>query len=164
MPAFNPPPKTNLIRHRQLSPNASVRVSPLCLGAMTFGESNRATFGELSKEEGFGILDTFYAAGGNFIDTANAYQNGESEKWLGEWMSARGNRDQMVIATKYSIAYRGGNKDEIHSNFGGNGAKSMKHSIEQSFKNLQTDYIDLFYVHVSPFSFPRRIKSSFLHF
>lgn len=56
--------------------------------------------GECSKETAFEILDYFYAQGGNFIDTANNYQNEQSEAWVGEWMEKRGVRDQMVIATK----------------------------------------------------------------
>jgi len=56
--------------------------------------------GECSKETTFEILDHFYANGGNFIDTANNYQQEESEKWIGEWMESRGVRDQMVVATK----------------------------------------------------------------
>lgn len=56
--------------------------------------------GECDKETTFGILDHFYENDGNFIDTANNYQNGESERWIGDWMEERGVRDQMVIATK----------------------------------------------------------------
>jgi len=59
--------------------------------------------GECDRETTFDILDHFYENGGNFIDTANNYQNGESERWIGEWMEERGVRDQMVIATKVSL-------------------------------------------------------------
>lgn len=104
--------------HRQLAPNAGVRVSPLCLGAMNFGDAwtsfmgtswplrsqvcgaDVVGVGECSKETAFEILDYFYAQGGNFIDTANSYQNEQSEAWVGEWMEERGFRDQMVLATK----------------------------------------------------------------
>ncbi|KAL2109597.1 hypothetical protein VUR80DRAFT_2271 [Thermomyces stellatus] len=147
MPTFIPPPKSPLIRHRQLAPNASVRVSPLCLGAMTFGSKQQERYGEITKEDAFEILDTFYAAGGNFIDTASAYQHGESEEWLGEWMAARGNRDEMVIATKYTTPYQASQKHKIQSNFVGNGTKSMKLSLEASLKKLKTSYVDVFYVH-----------------
>lgn len=68
MPA---PPKTLLGRHRLLSPTAAVRVSPLCLGAMTFGTGHEERYGAVSKETAFEIMDTFFEAGGNFIDTAN---------------------------------------------------------------------------------------------
>jgi aryl-alcohol dehydrogenase-like predicted oxidoreductase len=103
--SFNqaPKPKTNLGYHRILSPSAGLRVSPLCLGAMNFGEAWKGFMGECDKETTFGILDHFYENGGNFIDTANNYQNEESEKWIGEWMEDRGVRDEMVIATKVSL-------------------------------------------------------------
>jgi aryl-alcohol dehydrogenase-like predicted oxidoreductase len=64
-------PKSLLARYRQLAPNASVRVSPLCLGAMTFGTGPRVIQGTTTVEESTAILDAFYKAGGNFIDTAN---------------------------------------------------------------------------------------------
>jgi aryl-alcohol dehydrogenase-like predicted oxidoreductase len=64
-------PKSLLARYRQLAPNASVRVSPLCLGAMTFGSGARTIQGTTTVEESTAILDAFYKAGGNFIDTAN---------------------------------------------------------------------------------------------
>lgn len=136
-----------LFRHRQLAPTASVRVSPLCLGAMTFGIANSERYGKCSKDEAFKILDHFYSEGGNFIDTANAYRNGESETWLGEWMTSRQNRDDIVLATKYTTEYMGHHEDRIHSNYTGNGSKSMKLSLEASLKRLRTTYIDLFYVH-----------------
>jgi aryl-alcohol dehydrogenase-like predicted oxidoreductase len=74
------PPKTLLERHRQLAPTASVRVSPLCLGAMNFGDAHKFRLGECSKETSFEILDYFVSQGGNFIDTANGYQDGQSER------------------------------------------------------------------------------------
>jgi aryl-alcohol dehydrogenase-like predicted oxidoreductase len=114
---------------------------------MTFGESQKERYGECSKETAFEILDHFYKDGGNFIDTANGYQNGESEMWVGEWMKARDNRDEIVLATKFSTAYRLHEKQRIQSNFGGNGAKSMKLSVEASLKKLQTTYIDVLYLH-----------------
>lgn len=69
---------------------------------MTFGDTHPERYGEVSKETAFEILDTFAGAGGNFIDTANGYQDGQSEQWLGEWMKSRKNRDQIVLATKYT--------------------------------------------------------------
>lgn len=138
---------SNLHRLRQLAPSASVRVSPLCLGAMTFGSKQAERYGEVSKETAFEIMDLFYSQGGNFIDTANAYQLGQSEEWVGEWMEARQNRDEIVLATKYSTGYMSGEKNKIQSNFGGNGSKSMKLSLAASLKKLKTTYVDLFYVH-----------------
>ncbi|CAL3962836.1 unnamed protein product [Diplocarpon coronariae] len=148
--AFAPPPapKTALGYYRMLAPTASVRVSPLCLGAMNFGESWKGFMGECNQKTTEEILDYFYEAGGNFIDTANNYQKEESEIWLGEWMKKRGNRDQMVIATKFTTPYRAGyGEKEIIVNTAGNGTKSLHLSLEASLKKLQTSYIDLLYVH-----------------
>jgi aryl-alcohol dehydrogenase-like predicted oxidoreductase len=90
-----PPPVSPLGRYRLLSPNASVKVSPLCLGAMNFGNSWQQHLGFCDQPTTEGILDFFYEQGGNFIDTSNNYQFEESEIWIGEWMKKRGNRDQM---------------------------------------------------------------------
>lgn len=99
------------------------------------------------------ILDFFYEQGGNFIDTSNNYQFEESEKRIGEWMEKRGVRDQMVIATKYTTNFHAGRGDkEIIVNYNGNGTKSLHTSVEASLKKLQTDYIDLLYVHWWDFS------------
>ncbi|OIW24476.1 Aldo/keto reductase [Coniochaeta ligniaria NRRL 30616] len=148
-PPFPPagPAKSPVGRYRLLAPSAGVRVSPICLGAMGFGDANKARMGECSKETAFEILDTFKELGGNFIDTANGYQNGESEIWLGEWMASRKNRDELVLATKYSGTFVPHLKDKIQANFTGNGIKSMRLSVESSLKRLQTSYIDILYVH-----------------
>lgn len=138
---------TRTMKHRQLAPSASVRVSPLCLGSMNFGEAHAARYGECSKETAFAIMDYFYSQGGNFIDTANGYHNGESEIWVGEWMKARGVRDEIVLATKYTTGYMGGEKGRLQANYGGNNSKSMKVSVAASLRKLQTSYIDILYVH-----------------
>ncbi|KAG9229665.1 NADP-dependent oxidoreductase domain-containing protein [Amylocarpus encephaloides] len=140
-------PRSPLSRHRQLSPTASIKVSPICLGAMNFGESQKQLLGECNKETAFSILDTFKHAGGNFIDTANSYQHGQSEKWVGDWLAARQCRDEMVIATKYTDNFQPHKQRKIQSNFAGNGSKSLKLSIERSLKWLQTSYIDILYLH-----------------
>ncbi|KJZ79223.1 Norsolorinic acid reductase [Hirsutella minnesotensis 3608] len=143
-----PPPKSPLARYRILSPTASVRVSPLCLGAMNFGTAWQNWMGPCDQATTEGILDFFFEQGGNFIDAANNYQFEESEKWIGEWMKKRGNRDQMVIATKFTTNFRAGpNHPDIMANFTGNGSKSLHTSVNASLKKLQTDYIDLLYVH-----------------
>ncbi|PMD62533.1 Aldo/keto reductase [Hyaloscypha bicolor E] len=143
-----PPPKTALGYYRMLAPTASVRVSPLCLGGMNFGDAWKDFMGECGKEETEKILDYFYECGGNFIDTSNNYQKEESEIWIGEWMKKRGIRDQMVIATKFTTCYRTGyGEKEIIVNASGNGTKSLHLSLEASLKKLQTSYIDLLYVH-----------------
>ncbi|KAJ4024593.1 hypothetical protein NW752_003160 [Fusarium irregulare] len=141
-----------LARHRQLAPAASVRVSPLCLGAMTFGDKQKERYGECNQDEAFAILDYFYSQGGNFIDTANVYQLGQSEEWVGQWMASRNNRDDIVLATKYTNNPRAGDKNIIYSNYGGNGTKSLKYSIDLSLKRLQTSYVDILYVHYWDFA------------
>ncbi|KAL4885458.1 NADP-dependent oxidoreductase domain-containing protein [Aspergillus karnatakaensis] len=151
MSAFQPAPKpaTRLGYHRVLAPSAGVKVSPLCLGAMNFGDSWKDFMGECSKEQSFAVLDAFYKAGGNFIDTANNYQEEESETWIGEWMKSRGNRDQLVLATKFTTGYRNTKRSQepLQSNFVGNSSKSLHLSVAASLKKLQTDYIDLLYLH-----------------
>ncbi|KAF4774480.1 hypothetical protein HER10_EVM0000070 [Colletotrichum scovillei] len=146
-PQLQQPLDTYLARHRQLSPTAAVRVSPLVLGAMNFGEKQKATMGECTKETALEIMDHYYSQGGNFIDTANNYQAGQSEEWVGEWLASRGNRDDIVLATKYSSAYQLHDKSKLQSNYGGNSTKSLKHSVARSLKALQTTYIDILYLH-----------------
>jgi aryl-alcohol dehydrogenase-like predicted oxidoreductase len=76
--------------------------------------------------------------------SANNYQNGESEKWIGEWMEKRGVREQIVLATKFTTPFRKAYEGkEIIVNSGGNGTKSLRSSLEMSLKNLKTSYIDL---------------------
>ncbi|RDW64877.1 norsolorinic acid reductase-1 [Coleophoma cylindrospora] len=141
-------PRSALAYHRILAPTAGVRVSPLCLGTMNFGEAWKSSMGECNKETSFKILDTFFEQGGNFIDTANGYQGEESEEWLGEWLASRKNRDQIVLATKFTTYWPSGKGGEtITTNFVGNHAKSLHVSLEASLKKLQTTYIDLLYVH-----------------
>ncbi|KAK3323638.1 norsolorinic acid reductase [Cercophora scortea] len=143
-----PPPPGPLGRYRMLAPSASVRVSPLCLGGMNFGDAWKDFMGACDQKATENILDVFYENGGNFIDTANNYQFGESETWIGEWMKKRGNRDEMVIATKFTTNFRAGQGDNpIMANSTGNGSKSLHTSVQASLKKLQTDYIDLLYVH-----------------
>lgn len=81
--------------------------------------------------------------------SANNYQEGDSERWIGEWMQSRGNRDQMVIATKYTTGFRDAHHETEHiqSNFVGNSVKSLQISVKYSLAHLSTDYIDLLYVH-----------------
>ncbi|CAK7233037.1 hypothetical protein SCUCBS95973_008458 [Sporothrix curviconia] len=141
------PPPSALARYRLLSPLAGVRVSPLCLGAMNFGNAWKDYMGACDHETVDGLLDFFYEKVSNFIDTANNYQAEESEEWIGEWLEKRGVRDQMVIATKYTTNFRTGRTDEIMANTTGNSTKSLHVSVNASLKKLRTDYIDLLYVH-----------------
>ncbi|TBU22008.1 Aldo/keto reductase [Dichomitus squalens] len=144
-----PEPPTKLGRYRQLSPLAGVRVSPICFGAMSIGDKwEKYGMGAMNKESSFALLDAFYEAGGNFIDTANAYQDESSEEFIGEWMEKRGIRDQMVIATKYTTNFKRSAEDikqKVH--YTGNNLKAMHISVEASLKKLRTDYIDILYVH-----------------
>ncbi|KAF8530787.1 Aldo keto reductase [Gautieria morchelliformis] len=143
-----PPPPTKLGRYRVLSPNAGVRVSPLQLGAASIGDKWSGMMGSMDKESSLKLLDAFYDAGGNFIDTANSYQDETSEQFIGEWMEKRGIRDQMVIATKYSTHYKKADSTiRIQMNYTGNSHKSLHMSVEASLKKLRTTYIDILYVH-----------------
>lgn len=118
--------------------NSGLRVSELSLGTMTFGED----WGwGAAKDEAQKVYNAFCDAGGNFIDTANLYTNGTSEKFLGEFI--KGRRESMVLATKFTNALPG--KDP---NAAGNHRKNMMQAVEASLKRLQTDYIDLYWVHI----------------
>jgi aryl-alcohol dehydrogenase-like predicted oxidoreductase len=127
---------TTLDTYRLLG-RSGLRVSPLSLGAMTFG-TDWGWGADL--DEARRILDTYTDRGGNFIDTANAYTDGTSEKILGE--ITQGRREQLVIATKYTMTRRPGDP-----NAGGNHRKSMVASVEASLRSLDTGYIDLLYLH-----------------
>lgn len=119
---------------------SGMRVSPLCLGAMTFG--NEWGFGS-SVEESQAVMDAYIAAGGNFIDTANMYTRGHSEKIIGDHIGRhKARRDRLVIATKFM-----GNLFPDDPNGGGAGRKALLGACEESLRRLQTDYIDLYWLH-----------------
>lgn len=99
-------PNSELASYRILSPTCGLRVSPLALGAMSLGQAWSSFMGSMDKEQAFKLLDAYFEAGGNFIDTACNYQDEEAETWIGEWMVARQNRDRMVIATKFTTDYK----------------------------------------------------------
>src|ERR1700732_4327034 len=122
----------------RLSGNSGLRVSEAALGTMTFGEE--WGWGSV-KDEARKVYDAFREAGGNFIDTANFYTNGTSESFLGEFM--KDHRQSMVLATKYSNAAPG-----TDPNAAGNHRKNMMQAVEASLRRLQTDYIDLYWVHI----------------
>lgn len=123
---------------------SGLRVSELALGTMTFGED--WGFGA-SKEESKKIFSRYTEAGGNFIDTACNYTNGTSERFVGEFI--RGEREQYVIATKYSLTTR---PDD--PNGGGNHRKNLVQTVEGSLKRLNTDYIDLLWLHAWDYMTP----------
>ncbi|KAK4081158.1 uncharacterized protein Triagg1_2690 [Trichoderma aggressivum f. europaeum] len=146
--ALSGEPVSELGRYRVLAPSAGIRVSPLALGAMSIGDSWSDWMGSMDKESSFKLLDAFYDAGGNFIDTANNYQNEQSETWIGEWAAKRGIRDQLVIATKFTSDFRSHELGRGRApNFQGNHRKSLHLSVRDSLKKLQTDYIDILYIH-----------------
>lgn len=124
------------MRYRLLG-HTGLKVSELCLGAMTFGE---AWGWGASKEESRGIFDAFTEAGGNFIDTANHYTGGTSETYVGEFIKAE--RDRFVVATKYTL-----NPRPEDPNGGGNHRKSLVQGLEGSLRRLGTEYVDLYWVH-----------------
>ena len=125
---------------------SGLRVSPLCLGTMTFGVGPGA-WGS-SDEEAGQMVDSYIGKGGNFIDTANFYgQMGQSEVVLGTLL--KGRRDPIVISTKYSLTTRPGDP-----NAAGNQRKNMVRSVEDSLRRLGTDYIDLLYLHMWDFRTP----------
>src|SRR6202045_4113830 len=131
-------PERNTIMNYRLLGKSGLRVSEASLGTMTFGDE----WGWGSpKAEAQKIYKTYREAGGNFIDTANFYTGGTSEKFLGEFM--QGHRESVVLATKYSNAAPGNDP-----NAAGNHRKSMMQAVEASLKRLQTDYIDLYWVHI----------------
>jgi aryl-alcohol dehydrogenase-like predicted oxidoreductase len=120
---------------------SGLRVSPLCLGAMTFGED--LGWGT-SVEESQQIIDRYIELGGNFIDTANFYTASHSEKIIGDHVGRHAERrDRLVIATKFS-----GNLYPGDPNGGGSGRKSLISACENSLRRLQTDYIDLYWLHM----------------
>lgn len=121
--------------------SSGLRVSELALGTMTFGED----WGwGASKNTSFDIFNTFAEAGGNFIDTACNYTEGTSERYVGEFVSL--DRDYFIIATKFSLRPRKANAAD--PNVGGNSRKNMMRSVEASLKRLNTDHIDLLYLHM----------------
>jgi aryl-alcohol dehydrogenase-like predicted oxidoreductase len=120
---------------------SGLRVSELCLGGMTFGEDWGSMLPGASKDEAKKIFDLFVSKGGNFIDTANVYQNGTSEKYVGEFISSE--RERFVVATKYTLTT---NPDD--PNASGNHRKNLVQSVDASLKRLNTHYIDLLWVHM----------------
>lgn len=124
--------------------HTDLKVFPLCLGGNVFGWT-------ANEEQSFSVLDAFRAASGNFIDTADMYSawvaghvGGESESIIGRWLTQRGGRDRVIIATK--VAKLAG--------FRGLSAQNIRRAAEASLKRLQTDYIDLYYAHEDDPSVP----------
>lgn len=123
---------------------SGLRVSELCLGTMTFG--TEWGWGA-DKTESRKIFDRFVESGGNFIDTANRYTNGTSEKFVGEFIA--NSRDKFVVATKYTLST---DLDDVNAS--GNHRKNMVGALNASLKRLNTDYIDLYWLHAWDFTTP----------
>ena len=120
---------------------SGLRVSPFCLGTMTFGED--WGFGS-SVPESEAIMARYFERGGNFLDTANGYTGGHSERIIGNFVAHdRARRDEIVIATKFFS-----NQSRRNPNGGGASRKAVIASCEQSLRRLRTDYIDLYWMHV----------------
>jgi len=117
---------------------SGLKVSELCLGTMGFGTENGWGADKGTSKQ---IFDIYAKAGGNFFDTANFYTRGTSERFLGEFIAA--DRDDHVVATKYSLF-----ENQRNVNASGNSRKNMMASVEASLKRLNTEYIDLFYLHI----------------
>jgi aryl-alcohol dehydrogenase-like predicted oxidoreductase len=126
------------MRYRLLG-RSGVRVSELCLGAMLFGDPRDGT--GASAEEAGAIVRRFAEAGGNFIDTANRYAGGESERIVGDLI--RPDRDRWVLATKYSLS-----SYPDDPNAGGAHRKSLRRAIDASLARLGTEYVDLYWLHI----------------
>jgi aryl-alcohol dehydrogenase-like predicted oxidoreductase len=142
-PSPDAPPACRLDDYRLLG-RSGIRISPLCLGAMTFGTDwGWGADAQTSRA----IFDAYAERGGNFIDTANFYTKGTSERLVGEFIA--GDRERFVVATKYTLNTRPGENDP---NAGGNHRKNMVQSVEASLRRLGTDYIDLYWVHAWDFA------------
>ncbi len=125
-----------MLRYRMLG-KSGLRVSEICLGTMSFGTQWGFGADEATSHQ---VLDAYKSQGGNFLDTANKYHGGETEEIVGRWLL--NDRHRMVVATKYTLAM-----DHSDPNTAGNHRKNMIRSVEDSLKRLQTDYIDLLWVH-----------------
>jgi aryl-alcohol dehydrogenase-like predicted oxidoreductase len=138
----------SLSNYRTLGRSGLV-VSPLALGTMTFGQSQWGA----KDEDARAIFDAYRAQGGNFIDTADIYSGSISEQLLGKFIKDTNSRDEVVLATKFAFnssaspltatQVGGGNP-----NAGGAGAKNIHRALDASLKNLKTDYIDLYWMHI----------------
>ena len=127
---------TQLDHFRLLGPTG-LRVSPLCLGTMTFGEAyDWAANKDISRR----MFDLYRERGGNFIDTADFYTKGQSEQYVGEFL--KGERDRWVLSTKYSLL-----TNPTNPNMGGNHRACLVRALEASLQRLQTDYIDVYWLH-----------------
>jgi aryl-alcohol dehydrogenase-like predicted oxidoreductase len=129
------------LRYQAFGQNTGLRVSELVLGTANFGVAWGGHGAE--PDEARRILDSYADAGGNFIDTANGYQGGQSEEFLGDLLTGR--RDEFVLSTKYAVKTNADSGILVT----GNSRQAMVLSVEASLKRLKTDRIDLYWAHVS---------------
>jgi aryl-alcohol dehydrogenase-like predicted oxidoreductase len=127
------------LRRYHLLGRTGLRVSPLALGALTFGDGGWNAGEDAARS----IFLRYLEAGGNFVDTAINYAGGRSEELLGAFINDTGTREQLVVATKFSVASRPGDP-----NSGGNGRKNILASLDTSLRRLRTDYVDLYWLHM----------------
>ena len=127
----------SLNQYRTLGRSGLV-ISPATLGTMTFGNQAWGSSDEVSRQ----VFDTYLDAGGNSIDTADVYAGGRCETLIGSFVKERKLRDQLILATKFSFNGSSGNPLS-----GGNGRKNIYRALEGSLSRLQTDYIDLYWLH-----------------
>lgn len=125
--------------HYFLLGSSGLRVSPLGLGTMTFGSGGWHAGEEASRA----IFHRYVERGGNFVDTADIYSGGASEELLGRLIRETGDRDRLVVATKF-----GGPTDPDDPNRRGNGRKHVLAAIDASLRRLNTDYVDLYWLHL----------------
>lgn len=135
------------LAHYHLLGRTGLRVSPLALGAMTFGIDGSEAAGiwgswGSDEETSRAVFRRYLEAGGNFVDTAVNYGGGRSEELLGKFIQESGVRDRVVLATKYTMTVDPGNP-----NGAGNGRKNMLASLDASLRQLRTDYVDLYWMH-----------------
>ena len=137
----------SLMNYRALGKSGLI-VSPMALGTMTFGADNWGA----SQDESRAIFKSYIEAGGNFVDTADIYSGGKSEEMTGQFIHEMKLRDQIVLATKF--AFNGASsplsteRTKGNPNAGGAGAKNIYRALEGSLKRLNTDYIDLYWMHI----------------
>jgi aryl-alcohol dehydrogenase-like predicted oxidoreductase len=133
-----------MTRQYHLLGRTGLRVSRLALGTMTFGEQRIGSHDWGSDEAtARTVFDRYLEWGGNFIDTANVYTGGRSEELLGRFIAETGTRDQVVLATKFTMPADAGNP-----NLAGNGRKNILTALDASLRRLGTDYVDLYWLHM----------------
>ena len=140
---------TMSLTHFRTLGRSGLVVSPLALGTMTFGPGSWNANASTSQA----IFDAYRGAGGNFVDTADIYSGGASEELVGKFIKAAGARDEIVLATKFgfndtSSPLTASQASGGNPNAGGAGAKNIHRAIDASLKRLQTDYIDLYWMHI----------------